>query len=1197
MPLELPLPTYKDNLADFLGDLRQAVFSSQVKAARYFGLHSATISRYEQGQILPPVGYAAELMVCALQRLNVDDASSADRIDHMLTQAQEVIGWCFEGTEIPATWQGVVDLADGHMGRRRSRVSWEEAPDPEELFGRREEADYLGQALGNRVVQVVGIWGMGGIGKSALAAAVAREYARDFDFTIWRTLRNAPPLIQLLGALKLFISEQAITPDTTTERGLMLSLLELFKTHRCLLILDNFESILEQQSPSGEFRRGFEGYADLIALLADTEHSSCVLLTGREKPSVFVKRERRGDRVRSLALSGLSAENSADLQTKLALNGSRQDWQELVANFSGNPLALQLVADVIHTQFGKTIRDFLDTGVVAFGDISLLLEEHIVRLSPLEGLLLHWLAIEREARTVAELINKTVISLAHSTVLSILNSLTRRSLVIVVSAGGYTLQNVVMEHLTERLIEHLFEEIRTGQLDALRTYGIAHAGLADYVRDQQRRVLLDPIQDRLEQIWSPSTVQQRLLQLLEKFRRQDWPDAGYGPSNILHLLIHLETVLDGLDLSHLALRYAYLVNTSLRQADLTGADLLSAQFAASLSTVMDVSFSPDGARLALALHDKRVQVWATHNTSHQMTYEGHTETVRCVRFDPSGRLLASSSDDFTIRLWHAESGRLLNSLTGHTDRVRQFRFIPDSQRIVSVSDDMSVRVWDIVTGACVAELRGHTGRVWSVAVSTDGTLCATSGIDSTIVIWNLIDHKSSTTIECVDFTIWALAFHPEGRWLATGADDGNIYVYDLLSKQQVQPRVLRGHTSFVRSLTFATSGHHLISASDDRTVKVWDAGSWQCKITLLGHTSPLRAVTIHPLLSNIIASGGVDGSIRLWDIERGQMLSSIQGLGSTVLALSLHPNGKVVASCGSERLIKIWNYTEQRPTLRVLAHNDSVVDVAFDRSGALCVSGSQDGTVKIWDTKTWEVLNEMTHGHPAISVDISPDGKSVAVALASSKVYVWPLFGTQPSLMMAGVGWFRGVRYSADGKLLLGASEDNQIWIWQTGSGARLRTLSGHTSWVWTLAVCQFSSLIVSGSDDGTLRLWDGESGECLRVIEAHSNLVRSVAISPDGTRIASASADQTINVWRRDTGACIWSVAHTHRISSVKFNPVDQTLISGSEDGTLRIWDHTGNCLRVLGPDRIYEGMNIRDTRGLARGDVLSLKQLGAEI
>jgi NACHT domain len=342
-------------------------------------------------------------------------------------------------------------------------IDWGEAPDVSSFYGRSSELNTLQTWVHTEQCRLIALLGMGGIGKSSLAAKVVQTLQDQFQFVIWRSLRNAPPLETLLADIVSFLSDQQDT-QAKPER-----LLHWLRQSRCLLIFDNLETIMQSGARAGVYQRDYQAYGELLQLVAETPHSSCLLLTSREKPAEFGILE--GDAVRSLALTGCPEASLALLETK-HLVGSPLEKQQLCEAYHANPLALKITAALIQNSFAGEIAAFLAEETMIFSGLRRLLEQQFQRLSTHEKTVMYWLAINREWTSMAELSQDIVPNLPRTALLETLDSLAKRSL-IEVKTGRFTQQPVVMEYMTERMIDAAVVELEATELNFLANYGLS----------------------------------------------------------------------------------------------------------------------------------------------------------------------------------------------------------------------------------------------------------------------------------------------------------------------------------------------------------------------------------------------------------------------------------------------------------------------------------------------------------------------------------------------------------------------------------------------------------------------------------------------------------------------------------------------------------------------------------------------------
>jgi len=1091
-----------------------------------------------------------------------------------------------------------------HMAARQD---WGEAPDVSIFYGRHKELAQLEQWLIVDHCRMIGLLGLGGMGKTTLATKLADQFRDQFDVIIWRSLRNAPSIDDLLDECLQVLSKSVSAEKSDTVEQKISRLIDAFRERRCLLILDNVEAIMQESGQVGHYQSGDEKYGDLLKQAGETQHQSCLMLTSREKPKEFVPLEGEGAPVRSFQVKGLEHMEGQALLEDKRLFATDEMWAALINHYSGNPLALKLISETIREVYDGHVADFLNEEVSIVGDIRDLLDQQFERLSTLEQEIVIWLAIEREPVSRDTLQDNLVDVVSKRDFVQALQSLRRRSLVENI-ANGFTLQNVILEYITERLIDEVYEEIITESISRLRTHALLKTHTKDYIRESQTRLILQRITEKLVAALDRKEFEDNLERILSALRSDPPSKSDYLAGNILNLLVQLKCDLSAFDFSQLKIRQAYLRDIDLQDVNFAEAELIDAIFTENFGRILSVAISPDGKLLAAGTGNGEVRLWQTATGQPFLTCKGHSNWVQSVAFSPDGRVLASGGTDQTVRLWEVDSGRCLKIISGHSYRVWSVAFSPDGQTLATSGANQTVKLWD-AAGSLeqpLKELSGHTDWVRSVAFSPDGRLLASASYDQTVRLWDINTGQCLQTLTGHTAWIWSVAFSPDGRFLASSSDDQTVRLWDAKHEIGDCLHILSGHGDTVHSVAFSPDSRLLASGSNDQTVCLWETNTGQGLYTLSGHTDVVLAVSFSPD-GRTLASGSFNQTVRIWEVTHsfGRCLNILRGHTDWVNSVAFSPNSDSLASGGDGGIIRLWKVDGNKCQYHrsLVGHTEWVSSVIFSGDARTLASSSADGTVRLWDIASEVKQNHYIlgrHSDPVWSIAFSPDGQTLASGGDDQTVQLWDVPGNtgQSRIMLSGhTGRVRSVAFSPKGEILASGSDDQTIRLWDVNTGQYLHILHEHSDRILAVAFSPDGHLLASGSADHTVRLWDVEVAQCVNTLEGHMGWVRSITFNPVHNILASGSEDHTVCLWDISTGQAIRILSgHEDVVKSMAFSPDGTLLVSASDDGTIKLWEiDTGANLQTLRSDRPYERMNIGGVIGLPEAQKATLKALGA--
>ncbi|MCP4221173.1 MAG: hypothetical protein GY765_41470, partial [bacterium] len=625
-----------------------------------------------------------------------------------------------------------------------------------------------------------------------------------------------------------------------------------------------------------------------------------------------------------------------------------------------------------------------------------------------------------------------------------------------------------------------------------------------------------------------------------------------------------------------------------------------------------VAWSPDGTRLAVGDKNNGVSIWTTEGKMIWRRAE-HTKNVRSIAWSSDGQRLVSGSEDSTIRIWDAETGEFLlhceghNAIvftlgwspdgqkiawnsskdilqitdpdtgasilecSGHTDWIECVAWSPSGKWLASGSDDNTIRLWDTETGECINILEGHRNVIRGICFSSDGRCIASASEDNTIRVWNV--DKGECRFSCEGHTkyVSSVSWSPVVDVIASASWDGSIRLWSM--ETELELAYLQGHSMALNSVSFSSDGSRLASVSDDNTLRIWDASDFLPKQALIAKYTEVEdyitrqvatvgrravIVTAKPLWPNLegaegdclgvlktnqrggpepgvaifpsscsVAYTSFDGRVRAWNLNTGKVLWKCnEQHDRSPNDVSVSFNGKYIATGSNDNSVKIWDSATGICRIRC-KHRSEVLKVAWSPvSNFLFASASSDCTVKIWNAKTGKCLHQFEH--------------------------------------ISRVWW---VEWSPDGQFLATGDEDRQnIRIWFASTGLLLHQWRAHritTTVTWS----PDGRILASGGKDKKICLWDTETWKCIRSWSAHSESASGLDClhwSPDGRFLASGSygygTGNGIYIWEATTGQ---QAAHfkyegegSNDVWRISWSP-DEAFLAASYDGDIfRFWD-----------------------------------------
>ncbi len=1079
------------------------------------------------------------------------------------------------------------------------QIEWGNAPDPAVAHGRKAELREMTGWLSQPQCRAAGIFGLGGVGKSTLAAQLVVQLAPKFDYVYWYSLQQPPSLHALFGDLLTFLlgPEQAAVAQTMDERRSLLW--QRLQHEHVLIILDGYEHLLEAGDNTGVYRLGYEDYGSWLREFTERAHASQLLLTSREKPLEFPTQAEAQKTIYALTLQGLDLPSVQLLLQPRRLTGTEADWQQLHTHYTGNPLALQLAAEPINNLFAGSIAAFLESDVSLFQKIEDLLNQQFSRLALLERELLYWLAIEREAVRIETLQEDVGESVPTLHLLEALHSLLRRSFIEQVE-NKFTAPKLVQTYLAERLITLVGDELEAGIPLLLTSFALVKTQSKEHIRELQLRKVVLPIVKRLMRFSPRQEAKVQLLRMLQQLQQAPSFPGNYGAGNLFNLLVQLNVDLRGHDFSNLELRHADLRTTTLQDVNFANTTFQACRFWESFTSIATLAYSQDGEYIAAGMTNGELHLWLFQQEELRYRLLGHTDMIWEVVFSPDDSLLATACEDHTVRIWQVSSGECLQTLTAHGDWVKSVCFIAQGRELATAGHDAIVRIWDVGTGECLRQWHAHTDWIWSINSSPDGDLLATASQDHTVKLWDPQTGHCRHRLSAHTEPIRTATFSPTGECLLSAGFDHTLRVWDVESGEQ--QLILQGHENLIWSAAYSPDGTQIVSGGDDPHIFLWHAESGELLHKLQGHQNRLWALAFHPA-GKIIASGGDDQRLRFWSTQSGQSLRHFAGYSNQIWSLATHPTAPLLASGGDDGTVRLWEHGSGRSSQFsssqfLQGHSERVRCIAFGTTGETIATGGDDQTVRIWDVRRNLCLHTLYgHQNRVWSVAYRPDGKRLVSCSEDQTICLWNAeSGQLIRTFYTEGGRIWSIAHHPIQNLLASSGDGKEILLWDLDTGQCVQVWEGHQARVWRVTFNADGSLLASGGADYMVIIWNSTNGSIQHRLTGHQSAIWTIVFSPDGKWLASSGDDQYICIWHVASGqlhqrlhghvGCVWSLTF---LTSTR-------LASGGQDETIYLWDvESGELLSRLHSERPYERMNISHVRGLSAAQKSSLGTLGA--
>ncbi|HLU46497.1 MAG TPA: protein kinase, partial [Planctomycetota bacterium] len=574
-----------------------------------------------------------------------------------------------------------------------------------------------------------------------------------------------------------------------------------------------------------------------------------------------------------------------------------------------------------------------------------------------------------------------------------------------------------------------------------------------------------------------------------------------------------------------------------------------------------IALSPDGTLIATNDGRDAVSIFRV-DTGERIAKTSRTSLVYDLTFDSTGARVIGALVGGDVRIWDARTGRMIRRIRAHEDRVYRAALSHDDRFLLTASRDGTARLYDLAASGEPRTL-ALGAQVDDVAFSPQGDLLAAVTASGRVIV-----EETETGRTIIDRVLGAgalrsVSFRPDGGAIVTGSQAGIVFIIEIDSGREIS---LRGHRDQVEHAEHSPDGTRVVTASFDKTAKLWDATTGEMLVELVGHEDRVqRAVFARD--GRRVATVSFDGTVRTWALETVLAQRSYRH-EDYAYSVGFSPDGRFVVSTSRDGTVRMAR-VDPFELARTMTHDARVYRARFDPSGELLVASRSDGSCHVSHMGSGERIATLAgHQGVVLGLAVDPRGRWVATASEDRTVRVWSLAD--------GTELWRGeeearvdvVAFDPDGTLVASGSRGGVTRLRDAASGVEIRSWADHERQVSALAFTPDGRYLITASTDHRVRVRDLRGDGEIRALDRHERGVLDLVVAPRGTFLVTASADESAIVWDLASAKPTLELrSHHSAVCAVAISPDEAWIATASHDGTAKLWDARTGALAASYP------------------------------